>query len=331
MINRKYFLFISVCTFLLCMLACSKTERRIDISGIELSVNTFRFDEFLAKGISEEKINQFQTEYPEFSTAFNKAILRSEGSYTQGLKQFQSYFDSIGVNQKINEQYNRIAQTEQRFTDVQKRLKAIFPDYEAVHFITMNSGFNYKNFLLDEQIAVGLDMYLGDAIEYEKIGSQFPLYKIHTFTKDYLVNDLAESLIRDIYPDNPENNTLLSKIIYEGKVLWLKQLALPDAEEHQIIKFTEEDWQWCTENERDIWRYFVSEELLYSRDFHRFKTYVNEGPFSSGMPKDSPANTGSFTGWQIMQQFARNNKDKSVSEIIATDAQTILSEADYKP
>lgn len=334
MIKRKTYIFIWACTITLLVIACNTKDRSIPVSDINIQSTLFRFDEFAStqKNLHKDSLAVFFNQYPEFSKAYNKAILRKgELSYSQALENFEHYFDSIGVNRLIQERYTNFSNYQKQITKVQKQLKASITDFNEVDVITMNSGFNYKNFLLKNSIAIGLDMYLGDSVQYTRLGRQFPRYKEHTFTPNYLVPDVAETLIRDFYPDTPENNTLLSKMIHEGKILWLKSLVVPKSKDYVIIKYKQEDWQWCKENERNIWRYFISEELLYSRDYHQFKTYVNDGPFSSGMPKDSPANTGSFIGWQIIKHYAQSHPNESIGEIFNTQAQTILEKSEYKP
>ena len=332
MINRKIFILIAYCTFLLLAIGCGNKKRTIAIQN-QVEQTTFRFEEFLAQNeINETAIEQFEQDYTNFSQAFNEAILRKgTTSYTEALRQFQSYFDSIQVNQYIQEEFPNFSPYENQLRQAQSRLQAVFPEYNSVDIVTMNSGFNYKNFLLQNSIAIGLDMYLGGRIEYATIGSQFPQYKIHSFSNEYLVPDAVETILRDVYPDNPENNSLLSKLIYEGKIRWLKSLVLPNLKDHQLFNFTEDELNWCKNNEQDIWRYFVSEELLYSRDYNRFKTYVNEGPFSSGMPQGSPANTGTYIGYQILKTYDKQHPNQEIKEILQVDAQSILNRSGYKP
>ena len=335
MIKRKLQLFGWVVTGLLFITACQNEKRSIDYSKTTVAVDIYRFDEYLAENqpISKESVRNVQEDFPAFYDAFVQSILRpgNQPPY-HAMQQFQTYFDSIGVNKMIAEEFQSITNIENDFLNVQRKLKTVFPTYKPVGLITMNSGFNYKNFLLQNYIVVGLDMYLDDSVDYVQMGQQFPAYKLETFQREYILPDIATTLLQDVFPDTGENNTLLDQMIYNGKQLWLKELLLGKSKPNQLIELTEKEYDWLVANERQIWRYFISEELLYSNDFGRFKTYISDGPFSSGMPEDAPANTGSFIGWQIVKTYAKKHPEKEIAAILSiNDSQQILNDSQYRP
>lgn len=319
---------------ILCFLSCKEQERQVSIKGVEIHQSTFQFHKFLETEypVQKRQVDSLRALYPDFVNVFDKAILRSSGHLDENLNDFVHYFDSTGVHQLIQEEYGSVKFLEQDFLKVQKRLKSIFPDYKPLNLITMNSGFNFKNFLLDDAIAIGLDMYLGKEVEYKQIGSHFPEYKVHQFSKEYILPDATQAILMDIFPDQAEYSKLLDRMIYYGRILYVQSLLLPNVEPHVLLGMTKEDYAWCEENEVDIWRFFVSEQLLYNNEFHKIKTYVTDGPFSSGMPKEAPANTGKYIGWKIFKKYSNSNINKNLAEILKfKENQQILSESDYRP
>lgn len=319
---------------ILSLSSCKQKKSEISTKGIEITQNTFRFGEFLEKNrpIQKSQLDTVRQVYPDFMNVFDKAILHSKGNVEQDLNRFVHYFDSTGVHSLIEKEYAQIGEIEEGFLEAQKKLKAIFPTYQPINLITMNSGFNFKNFLLDNEIAIGLDMYLGNQVEYHRMGSQFPQYKLHQFSKEYILPDATLAVLSDIFPDNAEYSQLLDRMIYYGRIIYLQSLLLPNAEPHVLLGMTEDDYQWCEENEVDIWRFFVSEQLLYNNEFHKIKTYVTDGPFSSGMPNEAPSNTGKYIGWKIFSEYCKNNSSKNLAELLKfKENQQILSESDYRP
>ena len=335
MIKPKVQHFILGFTMFLFITACNQNKRSINTKGISIPSQLIRFDQLLSQDaeISQEQIDEFSAENPNFSRAFEQAILgQGEELNVEQLNQFKTYFDTIGIHQLIEEEYGKFNSYFNDITELQKRLQVAVPSFKPVNVITTNTGFNYKNFLVDNAIAIGLEMYLGKEVDYFEMGSQFPEYRVQTFTKNYIVPDVADALVNDLFPDRPENNTLLDKMIYYGKAIWLKSLLLPKTEDHYFINYTSENYKWAKENEREIWRFFVSKELLYNNNFNDYKTYVTAGPFSSGMPPESPANTGSFIGYQIVKQYAKNHPELSILEIMQNaNSQEILNNSQYRP
>lgn len=318
----------SVFGLILLLSACKEEQSNLPDQTL------YRFDELFSsqKEITTDDLAEWETTQPAFYSVFLKNILRApEGKEVIEMNKFKSYFDSINVSTFIQDEFSTHQELEKKIGKMQQRLVKRIPNYQPYSsIITMNSGFNYKNFLLEDAVAIGLDMYLGNKINYTQLGENFPSYKAHTFHKDYLTSDLAEAILTDLYPDSPEQASFLDKILYKGKLLAFKEAILPEAEPHTLIGMTKEEFEWCKKNERNIYRYFTSEELLYNRNFARYKTYINEGPTSSGMPTGAPANTGSYIGWRILSSYLKSSKEE-IQNVMNTSSQEIIKGARYAP
>jgi uncharacterized protein YjaZ len=61
-------------------------------------------------------------------------------------------------------------------------------------------------------------------------------------------------------------------------------------------------------------------------------SYLNDGPFTSEISQESPGRLGIWIGWRIIDSYMRNNKQVSLTALMANgDAQKILEQSQYKP
>lgn len=314
--------------------ACKDDKKDLDISKIDLDLTTNYFHKYLVD-TDEYTQNNWVEEIAhnqEFIERFTGNIF---GETPQNslpiLTDFREYFDSLGIFKLVDEEFQSFPE-EKEFEDMQKRLIALFPSYKPIPFTTMVSGFNFKNMLLDEQLGVGLELYLGDEFDYTKLSQVIHDYQMHRFNRDYIVPDAATTIIDDFYEDKGEYNTFMKRIIYEGKKLYLKSLIMPDVDPAILIGLTDLDYEWCASKEQMIWQYFVSEELLYSHELRLWNTYVFDGPFSAGMPENAPSLTGNYVGWKIVESYMEKNSEISIRELLENeDANSIFQKASYSP
>ncbi len=330
MLNRLIAILILVST----LTACKGKRNKVNVNGIDVNTKLIRWEKdlFAARTIDSAFIQYTDSVAPGFFSAFNRVVFAGfKKDSVANLKNFKNYFDSIGVFNMIDKRYGNFKQHKADLDRAFKHIKYYYPDFKEPNILTFVSGFNYKNILLDSMICIGLDLYLDDDVNYAEMADAFPEYRIQKLKPEYIVVDVMESVYSDMYPDKPENNTLLEKMIYNGKSAYFKEVMLRDTEHHLLLGMTKEDFEWCEDNQANIWRYFISDDLLYNNDFMRIRSYVNEGPFSAGMPEDAPANTGSFIGWKIIRHYVKRENLALPDVMKAEDAQQILTLSKYRP
>ena len=131
----------------------------------------------------------------------------------------------------------------------------------------------------------------------------------------------------------PRNRTFLSRMVYYGKELYLKDRLLPFISDAQKIGYSNEELEWAKANEEQMWRYFVESELLYSTDSALDRKFLDPAPFSKfglELDNESPGRLGRYTGWQIVRAFMENNPI-SLQQLLEMPADEILKESNYKP
>ena len=73
--------------------------------------------------------------------------------------------------------------------------------------------------------------------------------------------------------------------------------------------YTQVQEDWCRKNEEEIWKYLVGNKILFSTNQSDIGLMMNDGPFTNGFPKESPARTGVWMGWQIARAWVNRNVD----------------------
>lgn len=120
-------------------------------------------------------------------------------------------------------------------------------------------------------------------------------------------------------------------MVEKGKRLYLLQKLVPFAKDNQLIGYTEKQLKESKAREAAIWDLFVQNGLLQSIDNSVIKNYIGESPKTTELGEAAPGNIGSFAGWQIVQKFMSKFPETSLSWLMTMDAETLFSQAKYKP
>ena len=122
-------------------------------------------------------------------------------------------------------------------------------------------------------------------------------------------------------------------MLYYGKILYLKDLFIPFKSDAEKIGYGEEEYVWAENNEAQIWRYFVENELIFDTDSQLYSRFLYPAPFSKfylELDADSPARLGQYMGWQIVRAYMEKN-DVSVNKMLNTSAEELFNKANFKP
>jgi hypothetical protein len=93
-------------------------------------------------------------------------------------------------------------------------------------------------------------------------------------------------------------------MIEKGKQWYLLDKFLPGIPDSIKTGYTQQQLDWCRENEGLIWSYIVKNEDLNSINPAVIQTYIGEGPFTQGFSQEySPGNIGQWIGWQIVKSL----------------------------
>ncbi|WP_289858689.1 hypothetical protein [uncultured Muribaculum sp.] len=182
----------------------------------------------------------------------------------------------------------------------------IFPDIVWPNrLIGIVSTYNQSMIFNDSVLLVGLNHYLGR--EYAGYG-YFEPYQRRFKDSGQLPVRLMESVIVKNYPyRNSSEPTALSKMLYDGAVLWgIKQaLSLPD--DTLLMGWTAEQKMWVDNNLEKVWHKMVENKLLFSTDPSVADRLTRVAPSASLVHPEAPGRIGSYLGLLIVSRFLDNN------------------------
>lgn len=305
------------------LFGCKKTseiEKKIEEIPVSLKLTRFEQRFFDTK---PENFDKLKSEFPDF--------------FPQGVP------DSVWINKNTNplwrELYSEVQKSYGNFEAQKAEIEAVFkhakfyfPNTRLPQIITVINDMDYNNKVIytGDYLLIALELYLGHDHEFYK--SEFPAYIRQNFTASQIVPDVVSALSLNQIPEEVSKN-LLSQMIFEGKYLYVKDLLIPDYSDADKIGYTAEQIKWCQENESDMWRYFIDENLLYSTDSRLGGRFIHRAPFSKfylEIDNESPGRVGAWLGWQIVRAYAENN-DVDIKTLLSTDATTIFNKSKYKP
>ncbi len=329
--------------FFLCVIAIfsCKQDNRPDVSNIKVDIKIQRFEKDLyagkAKSITETDAFLAQ----KYGLFYNDFIHQMIGDANmtgprmlEGLYNDKAY---TALNKEVDSVYPNLSNVEKELTQNFKYIKYYYPKTKTPKFISFLSGFAYQVIQADDYMGIGLDMFLGkDSQFYGAIATSVPMYQSRRFTPAYLPSRVTEVYAREeLFKERDEDQTLLAKMVYNGKILYFLDQVLPEATADTIkIGYTTNQLNWCKQFESNIWGFFLERDLLYQSDIQKIQTYITDGPFTPGLgdKKSSAPKLGVWIGWQIVKKYMAENPDVTLQQLMAdNDAQKILTRSKYKP
>ena len=326
------------------MLLCAcKSNKKADVSHINLEVHIERFDhdfDNLHAGLMSPQVNLLQKKYGNFYPDYIERILKAgslrDTAYFGMLRKIFADKAYQDLKHEVDSVYPALSTTEASLTDAFKHIKYYFPKKQLPKVYAYLSGFQAQTSVGDDYFAIGLDLFLGaNSKFYPSLITTFPHYISRRFTPENITPRVVEGLAReDMFPEKESDKSLLAKMIYEGKIMYFMDQTLPDAPDSLKIGYTGKQLEWCHQFENNIWGYFLEENLLYETDAQKIQKYFNEAPFTPGLGEhnESAPKLAVWTGWQIVRHYMDNHPNITLPQLMADDdAQKILNQAGYHP
>lgn len=302
---------------------CNTTDKvEAEILKINADVSVSRFDrEFASAKVNDLPILKesypflFPSQYPDsIWTAKMQDSLQIE-LFSEVGKAFPDFIDQ-----------------KQDLEGLFQHIKYYFPETKVPHVITLTNDveYNYRVILADTLLLIGLDNYLGPE---HRFYADIQDYIAAGLDQQYMVGDVADNFAKKVVP-RLNDRTLLSDMIYYGKILYLKDKLMPLATDAVKMGYSQDQLDWAVANEEPIWRNFIEQEHLYSTDRELQLRFIEPAPFSKfGLEKidnESPGRIGQYIGWQIVSAFMNSN-EITVQQLLKIPAEEIFKKSSFKP
>ncbi len=314
-------------------IGCSGTTVKKDHNQ-EKTIYIKRFDKDIYDYLKQPEVSKetiLKEKYPVLLPAFGRIAMDNtdQSTFFISLREYFSHTMLNKIYQDALTTFSDVSGYEKELSSANTLVSEHFLGKSLPELAMHVSGFRENVIILNNLISISIDKYLGD--DYQGYLDFFQPFERQQMQSKYIVRDYIKAwLMSDIIKDDTNEQSLLSSMIYEGKVLYALSQLLPDRSANDIIGYTPQQLAWCTSNEKNIWQKLVKENYLFSTDHMVITRLINDAPYTSLIAQESPGRIGAWAGWQIVNKYAQK-KNASLEEIIATDAQTILKEAKYNP
>jgi hypothetical protein len=326
--------------FLVLLFSCKSghVENRPEVpedKNVEVKILRFDKDIFTPEGETLKKeLPGLTKKYPDFLPRFGQMLnigKPADSAFALDLGHFTSDPEVRKVYTETEAAYKDLKDVEKTLSDAFTLYSYYFPERKVPQAIAYVSGFNYAIAVGESFVGVGLDMYMGEDYRYYSL-LQFPQFKLPEMRREYIAPDMVKAWCDTEFPKEDKSTELLSSIVHEGKMIMLAKKLMPELPDSLTMGFSNKQLEWLEKNEKRIWAYIIDHKLLFSTNYAENARYLNEAPFTPGMPKDSPGRTVVWVGYKMVQSFMQKHPAVTLQKmLVEKDARKVLNESGYKP
>ncbi len=325
-------------TAFLALHSCSLNPHEINLKGKEVEVKLLRLDEDLFE-LTPDKVEaaipQLEKQYGTFLTDYTNGVLRigspADPAFAFSLGQFIADASMRELYDKSRKEYTDVSDIHTELNNAFSYFHHHFPDSTVPNVVLNISGLNFAIVATKTTLAIGVDMFLGaDYPVYPMVG--LPQYMFRNMKRDQVVPQAMTGWLQSMYEQSAPNSNLLEQMVFHGKLLYALDAILVSYPDSAKIGYTLEEMEWCSTNEQAVWAHLSQQQMLYSTDQLLINKWINQAPFISGIPKQSPGRLGHVVGWNIVRKYMQLHPETTLQQLMSIQsAQEILSRSKYKP
>jgi len=318
----------------LCFFPCCTNSRKTD-NKLKLEVKVLRLDRDL-QTLTRENLPLVRERYGAFFELFNTTIINI------GNSENPLYFDMLdnflrhGVVKEAYKEVTQVFSDDERlnkqFSEGLTNMAAYFPDMVVPKIVAYISGFNEAVILTDSVIGIGLERFLrGNYTLYAQLG--LLNYLQQKMTPERVALIAVEAWIASEYSLNINTeNTLLTNMIHEGKLLYVLKQCFPDISDATLMGYTKEQYEWCVANEQKMWEMLITQKLLYVTNQFTIQKFTGDAPFTADFSAAAPGKAACWIGYRIVSAYMKRKSGMVLTAIMdEKNAQLILKESRYNP
>ncbi len=326
----------TVSLLLFSLFGCRGQENNANRYASAGPVVIHRFDkellQRLEQGDSIAKDSSFAGQYSLLLQLLEQSLFKAGGRDSAGsYARLASYYSEPhlhGLYREAVEKFADVSSIEKALGAAFAYLKAEWPALQVPAVYMHVSGLNQNVLVGDSLLSLSIDKYLGSA--YPLYQEFFYDYQLRKMKPDYVAPDYLRAWLLSEFPFEGKETVLLERMIYEGKIIYLLQQALPETSPDVLFGYAPAESEWCTKNERALWRTILERKQLYTPDLLTTAKYFEEAP-ARFLSEDAPGNLGRWLGWRIVSLYMERTGAAPSALMANADAQDILAKSRYKP
>ncbi len=312
--------------------SCGHDPYKVDINRSKLHVNylnldsTFRFSTQGQQRKEFQKLLKTDLDLVEFSFPYALNIsIETDSSFYNGLNTTFQHPYTKQIIQSIDKQHKWRLKTFNQIETALKRFQILLPDAKIPSTICFTyTQFAASAYASSKSIVIGQERYLG--YNHPMIKA-LPSQQFFDWIKKGMEPEFASTdgllvwLSTNVLKSSDEN--LASEMIRWGKLLAIVEICAPEIQLHKVLRYSPTDLKWALQAERGFWEYIVEQQFLFKTDQELNMNLLNEGPYTIGLPKESPDRMGRFLGYRIVKQYIVAQKP-TLKQLINTPYHQIL-------
>lgn len=321
-------------TLIIGVFSCSN-ELDVDISASTYSLQEIRIENLLNQPNIERSTSLIASQYKESPEIIEyllyycyKTGMPTDSVFEFNWNEFKNnpYFNRL--SKEINQSFKNVSTSTKKIEDGFKRVQVHLPNAKLPkQIIYMNSYFASSVYCTEETVAIGLERYLGanNPVIQELPSDVFYDWIKKAMNKEFLERDAvcAWILTHVCEPAKDKNN--IETFIQWGKILYATKTAFPFENDRMILRYSDENYQWALKNERNVWEYLVKQNMLFQKSETDQAAFLQEAPFTSGLPQKGPDRLGQFIGYRIICSYM-DQYHVTLQDLLEKPYNEILSE-----
>lgn len=297
--------------------SCQSNPYEVDVESVKLKVTYNNLDSAFRYAHNNQRralIKELlQTDFDLSQFCFPYALqvsTKSDSAFINGLQRTYAHPFNKTVGRALDQRSKWRLQTFEEIQSGLKRLHVLAPKLP----IAQSVDFAYTQFAASayaspKAIVLGQERYLGPT---HPIITSLPSQQFYDWIKEgmsaeYATSDALLSWLSTHALKATEEN-LASEMIRWGKLIAILEIISPEVDIHRHLRYTEQDYQWALKAERSFWEYLVDQQFLFKTDQELNMNLLNEGPYTIGLPQESPDRMGRFMGYRIVKQYIQANE-----------------------
>lgn len=312
--------------------SCNKREVYGEVSsGTEI----IRFDKALYEYLTNASSSDDDLiAYADFVDEFGKNVIRIGSIDSIGFyERLRNYFSEATLRKLYADEQLAFEDTGSINKELSYGIEALleaFPRLNRPYIYMHVSGLEQNVIVTDSILSLSADKYLGE--DYPLYAYFFEDYRRRLMTRERVVPDYLLGFMMANFPFEGRADVLLDRMLYEGKLRYILSCLMPDREKREAVAYTEEQYDWCLSNEKNIWMLILENKHLFEPDYVVTDKYLREAPYTSALPVESPGRAGIWLGFRIVSSYMKQNPKTSWADLMSlTDYQRLLQDSKYKP
>ena len=304
----------------------------VSCGGDGLDVKFHRFEKLLFEtepSQLREKLAQRQAEFatPLINCAPDNPV------YMQQVEAFVSDPFMKEIHRLCDSCYGDLRWLENDLGKALAKASRLSSDIVPKRFYTMITGdlddYTNRVFCYDGDLVLSIDHYV---LPYTgHLGyCNCPMYLVQLSKRQYMAADCMAAVARSRIAMPDGEPMLIDYIVMEGKVQYFLKQTMPSVHDTIRLRYTASQLDWMEHSVKDVWGYFLQNNLLYEKDMARIHNLIDDAPKTNAFRNSAPRTTD-YIGLQIVEGYMKRSGE-SLDELFANiDSQNILQKSGFKP